>query len=140
MALLDFILRQNYFAFNDRIYQPYKGVDMGSPISGTMAEVFLQPLEKTIIKHLIDSNILYFCTRYVDDILLIYDSTHTTPDNILKYIATIHNSIQLSPTWESNDMIHFLDLSITRKPTHIEISIYRKPTTTDTTINFLSNH
>jgi hypothetical protein len=31
-------------------------------------------------------------------------------------------------------------LTITRKHTNLEIDIYRKPTTTDTTINFLSNH
>jgi len=52
---------------------------MGSPISSTMAEIFLQ-LENVIIKHLIDAKILSFYTRYVDDILLIYDSTRTNPD------------------------------------------------------------
>jgi hypothetical protein len=52
---------------------------------------------------------------------------------------TIHNSIQLSPTLEVNN-VNFLDLSITRKPTCLGVSIYRKTTTTDYTINFLSNH
>jgi hypothetical protein len=33
-----------------------------------------------------------------------------------------------------------LDLAITRKTNHLSINIYRKPTTTDTTIHFLSNH
>jgi hypothetical protein len=140
MTLLDMILRQNYLSFNDQMYQPDKGVAMGTPISGTMAQVFLQHLEKTIIKHLIDTKILPFYTRYVDDILLICDSTHTNADNILQYIGTIHHSIQFSPTLESNNKVHFLDLSITRKPTCLELSIYLKPTTTDTTINFLSNH
>jgi hypothetical protein len=137
-ALLDIILRQNYFFFHGQIYQPDKGVAMGSPISGTMAEEFLH-LEKTIIKHPIDAKILSFYTRYVDDIFLIYDSTRTNPDNILQYIDTIHNSIQLSPVLESNNNVNFLDLSITRKPTCLGISIYRKPITTDTTNNFLSN-
>jgi hypothetical protein len=41
---------------------------------------------------------------------------------------------------ESNNTVNFLDLSITRDPTHLSIGIYRKPTTTDTTINFMSNH
>jgi len=65
------------------IYQPDKGVATGSPISGTLAEVFLQQLENSIIKHLIDAKILSFYTRYVDDIFLIYDSTRTNPDYIL---------------------------------------------------------
>ena len=72
---------------------------MGSPISGTMAEIFLQQLENSIIKHLTDTRILSFYTRYVDDILLIYDSTRTNPDNILQYINTIHNNITLSLLW-----------------------------------------
>jgi hypothetical protein len=139
MTLLNIILKQNYFSFRDQIYQPDKGVAMDSPVSGTMAEVFLQHLEETIIKHLIDTKILSFYTRYVDDIFLIYDSTRTNPDNILQYIDTIHN-IQLSPTLESNNSVNFLDLSITRKSTHLGIGIYRKPTTTNTTINFLCNH
>ena len=39
-----------------------------------------------------------------------------------------------------NNIISFLDLQITRLPTAIDINIYRKPTTTNTTINFRSNH
>ena len=49
MTLLSTILKQNYFQFGDQIYQPDKGVTMGSPVSGTMAEVFLQHLEETNI-------------------------------------------------------------------------------------------
>jgi hypothetical protein len=76
----------------------------------------------------------------VDDILVIYDSTLTTPDNIQRYLGTIHNNIQLNLTHENNYSVNFLDLTITRKPSYLDIRIYRKPTTTDTTINFLSNH
>ena len=100
-----------------------------------MAEIFLQQVENSIIKHLIDAKILSFYTRYVDDILLIYDSTRTNPDNILQYVDTIHSNVQLSPMMESENNIHFLDLSITRRPTCLNISIFHKRTSTDTTIN-----
>jgi len=123
-ALLEIILNQNYFSFQGQIYQPDNGVAMGSPISGTMAEICLQHLENTHVKHLIDSNILSFYTRYVDDILIIYDSTLTTPDNIQQYLSTIHNNIQLSLTHENNHSVNFLDLTVTRKPSHLDISIY----------------
>jgi hypothetical protein len=36
--------------------------------------------------------------------------------------------------------IFFLDLTITHKQTTLEIGLYRKQSTTDATINFLSNH
>ena len=41
---------------------------------------------------------------------------------------------------ENNGCISFLDILIIRKPYNLEIYIFRKPTTTDTTINFASNH
>jgi hypothetical protein len=122
---------------NDERYQ----LDaMGSPISRTVAEILLQQLEKTHIKHLIDSKHLIFYAIYVDDILIIYDSTFTSPTNIQHYMDTIHGNIKLNPTHETNEKVNFLDLSITRKPTSLELDIYRKPTATDTTINFHSNH
>jgi hypothetical protein len=55
ITLLEAILKQNYFEFQNNIYQPEKGVSMGSPISGTMAEIFLQHIENTHIKHLLDT-------------------------------------------------------------------------------------
>jgi hypothetical protein len=113
---------------------------MGSPISGTIAEIFLQQLDKTHIKHLINSKHLVSYTQYADDILIVYDSTLTSPTSIQHYTDTIHNNIQLNPTHETNDNVSFLDLSITRKPTSLELGIYRKPTTMDTSISFLSNH
>ena len=96
---------------------------MGSQISGTMAEIFLQ-FENNIIKHLIDAKILSLYTRYVDDILIIYDSMRTNPDNILQYNDSIHSNIQLRPTMESANNVNFLDLSITRRPTCLNISIF----------------
>jgi len=36
--------------------------------------------------------------------------------------------------------MNYLDLLITRNPTKLGISIFRKPASTDTTINFYSNH
>jgi len=35
------ISSQNYFTFQNKIYQPEKGLSMGSPISNTIAEIFL---------------------------------------------------------------------------------------------------
>ena len=52
----------------------------------------------------------------------------------------IHTNVKLNPTHESNEFLSFLDFLIIRKPSNINIDIFRKHTTTDTTINFLSNH
>jgi hypothetical protein len=74
------VLYQNYFTFRGNIYQPHKGVVMGSPIASTIAEIFLQHYENSIVKHLLESKIIIYYTRYVDDILIIYDHTVINPN------------------------------------------------------------
>ena len=61
--LLKTTLEQNYFTFLDKLYQPEKGVSMGSPLSNTIAEIFLQHLEQIYLKQLLDANTIIFYTR-----------------------------------------------------------------------------
>jgi hypothetical protein len=113
---------------------------MGSPISGITAEIFLQHLEHSHIKFLLHSKLIAFHAQYVDAILMVYNATRTNPDAIIQYANSMHHSLRLNPTLESNNRINFLDLSIIRKTSQLEIDIFRKPTTTNTIINYLSNH
>jgi hypothetical protein len=61
---------------------------MGTPTSGLLADFFLQHLEKTHIPHLSDKHKITRYFRYVDDILIIYDSNlsdlHNIPDDFNK--------------------------------------------------------
>jgi len=41
---------------------------------------------------------------------------------------------------EENNIINYLDITMHRNKNNIDIIIYRKPTGTDTTIQFSSNH
>jgi hypothetical protein len=56
---------------------------------------------------------------------------------IFKISSTCFGQIQINPTPENAGQINFLDLTITRKTTNLEIDIFWKP---NTTINYLSNH
>jgi hypothetical protein len=140
ITILHTLLKQNYFEFQETIYHPNKGVAMGSPISGTMAEIFLHHIENKHIKQLLNSKNITFYTRYVDDIFIIYDTKRTTADKIQTYLDHLHKNLKLTPTYEDNAQINFLDILITRQINNLDINIYRKPTTTDTTINYISNH
>jgi hypothetical protein len=82
--------------------------------------------------------ILY--TRYVNYIVIIYDTKRTHSYLINTYINQIHTDIKLRHTYENNGCISFLCLLIILKPSSLETDIFRKTNTTDTTINFLSNH
>ena len=61
-------MEQNYFQYNDQYFKPVKGIAMGSPLSGTLTELYLQRIEKEYIKQWIDSEEIYYYKRYVDDI------------------------------------------------------------------------
>jgi len=140
ITLLEVTLQQNYFSFCNNIYQPEKAVSMGSPISNTVTEIFLQDLENTHLKQILDAQNINIYDRYVDDILLIYNTKHTPPEIIHSHINKVHPNLQFTPTFEHNNSISFLDQLIIRHPTQIETDIFRKPATTDTAINYTSNH
>ena len=64
LHLLEVILKQNYFQYSSQFYQPYKGIVMGSPISNTLAEIYLQYLEEMYVKH---------CLQNKEITLIIFD-------------------------------------------------------------------
>jgi hypothetical protein len=57
---------------------------MGSPISSTMAKVYLQYIEETHMEQWQDSKEIIYCQIYVDDIVIIYDQSKI-PGVIKKY-------------------------------------------------------
>jgi len=140
VTLMRPVLSQNYIKFQNKIYQPEKGLSLGSPVSSTIAELFLQHFEDIRLKQLLDTKNIIFYTRYVDDILIIQDTKRIHPDHINTYVNQIHTDIKLIPTYENNGCISFLDRLIIRKPSDLEIDIFRKPTTTDTNFNLFSYH
>jgi hypothetical protein len=122
------------------IYQPPKGRAMGSPISSIIADIFLQYYENMFIKHLFESKNIIYYSRYVDDIFITYDNMITDPDSLTNNMNNIHKDIIFKPTPRTNNQINFLDQLLIRNESLTEIDMYRKPTTTDTTINLFSNH
>ena len=133
-------MEQNYFQYDNFFYKPQKGIAMGSPISGMLAEIYLQYIENDYIKHSFDSNEIIFYRRYVYDILIIYNQNKIKEDQILVKINNIDKHLQFKMTTEENGNINFLDLTIHRGNENLSISIYRKATNTETTIHYLSNH
>jgi hypothetical protein len=138
--LLNTILTQNYFQHNDRTYQPSKGIAMGSPISSTAAEIYIQRIEELYIKHFLENKDLTFYKRYVDDILIIYDLNRTSETSIYSHINNIDDHLKFKMTTEEDLTINYLDIAIHRNETNMDVDIYRKPTDTGTVIHSSSNH
>ena len=92
------------------------------------------------IKQWLDSKEIIYYKRHVDDILIMYDQNRTNEQTILHHINTIDRNLQFKMSTEENNTINYLDISIHRNNNNIGLNIYRKPTSTDTTIHFTSNH
>jgi hypothetical protein len=66
---------------------------MGAPSSGLIAEFFLQHTENTHLATLSHKNKIINYIIYVDDVLVVYDSTHTDIHNILADFNAIHPNL-----------------------------------------------
>jgi hypothetical protein len=93
LHILEIILKQNYFQYNDQYYQPEKGIAMGSPISSTLAEIYLQYLEEIYVKHWLQNKEITLYKRYVDDIIIIHVQTNTDETTIYNTINNIDRNL-----------------------------------------------
>lgn len=134
------VVFENYFTFSDNIYKPPKGTATGSLIWSIIVEIFLHYFEDSFIKYLLETRSIIFCTRYVDDILVVYDQSTIDPNFFTSNVSRIHKHISFQLTSETNKQLIFLDLLLLRNDSATEFDIYRYPITADTTLNFLSNH
>jgi hypothetical protein len=105
---------------------------MGAPSSSILAEIFLQHIEHTHLTYLTQKHKLINYFRYVDDILLIYDSHHRDIHSILDDFNAMPPNLHFAGKTEQNSALNYLDVTTYKTPTNIKISIYRKPNFTDT--------
>jgi hypothetical protein len=62
---------------------------MGSPLSSTLTEIYLQYFEETRIKHWLETKEITHYRRYVDDIIIIFDQNRIDIDTIHHYMNNI---------------------------------------------------
>ena len=114
--LLKVILNQNYFTFNGLFYSQDDGLAMGSPLSGLLADIYLNFYENT---HLLNNNIyankIKFYSRYVDDTFIIFDGTLRQVDSFKNLLNEINNNNLFTLETEHDNSINFLDLTLTRR-------------------------
>ena len=109
------------FSLNGHLYKQIDGVSMGSPLGPTLANIIMTEFEQEIVKRLINSGLIRFYNRCVDDTLI-----HMRPSDvqlILTKFNSFHPNLQFTVDELSDNDIHFLDIQIHPSGT----SVYRKP-------------
>jgi hypothetical protein len=77
------LIKQNCFWFQNHTYTQ-DGLAMGAPTSAIFSEIYLQYIEHTFIMDILTKNNIHGYFRYVDDILIIYDTELTNIQSIIK--------------------------------------------------------
>ncbi|XP_018364761.1 PREDICTED: uncharacterized protein LOC108762315 [Trachymyrmex cornetzi] len=132
---LKLVLSSSYFTFNDKFYKQTFGVPMGSPLSPIVADIVMQELESISIRKLATTPTFY--VRYVDDILLITESSDYS--EILDTFNDYHPRLKFTME-EGGDTINFLDVTLIKEGRHIITDWYRKTTFSGRFLNFYSCH
>jgi hypothetical protein len=113
---------------------------MRAPSFSIISEIFLQSMEQNHLPTIAKKHNLTNYFRYVDDILIVYDTQQTDLTSLLADFISLHPKLLFTKENEQNNQLNYLDITIHRQQTKIKISIYRKPTYTDSIIPFTSNH
>nr|VZI07939.1 unnamed protein product [Spirometra erinaceieuropaei] len=134
MRLFEFSQRSS-FTFAIETYEQVKGTPMGSPVSGLLAEVVLQELEKMAFTQ----HEPVFWRRYVDDTFFIVKK------DMLQHFHSPFNAvfpdIKFAREEEQEQQLPFLDVLVRRNIIGgRKTLVYWKATNTTQLLSFHSNH
>jgi hypothetical protein len=123
------------FQFNGKFYEQNQGTPMGSPMSGLLAELVMQQLEASVFITFRPK----LWIRYVDDTFVIVKKSQLI--DFHEHLNSIFKEIQFTVENESRNSLAFLDIKIIRNANgSIDTCVYRKNCSTETILNFRSNH
>jgi hypothetical protein len=140
ITLLRTVLKQNYFQYKNQVYKQNTGLAMGAPSSSILSELYLQYTKHTKIYDILTKHNILGYFRYVDDVLLVYDTTVTDILEVLNDFNKAAHPMSFTLEREINNQLNFLDITIKKVNNSFNFEIYRKPTNTDILIPIDSNH
>ena len=126
--ILNFILRRNYFMFNNQIYLQIHGTAMGSPMTPNYANIFMARIEELILSTAPSNRTPRIWLRYIDDIYAIWTHGTESLHTFHTHMNSIHETIKFEMSFSNNE-IPFLDtLTSVNKHGCLDTSLYKKPT------------
>ncbi|CAF2015597.1 unnamed protein product, partial [Rotaria magnacalcarata] len=109
---------------------------MGSPLTLTLANIFMWKWEKNAICGAIGQHEIY--GRYIDDIFFTSNEPKTKIEAVIKKANDFHPNIKLEANIGS--CVSFLDLLINNKNGILSTSVHHKPAAEPCVVPFISDH
>ena len=119
------------FSCNNKLYKQIDGVCMGSSLGPVLVNIIMTELEKIVVSDLINSGLIKFYIRYVDDTLLL---AKDDIDNIVQQFNAFDDNLKFTIDKFTDNNVHFLDIKIDRN----ETDLFYKTTHTGQYIDFTS--
>ena len=119
--LLTIVIKENKFCFAGKHFKQLKGVVMGTPVAPTLANLFKAKVEEDAISSREGTQPLVWL-RFIDDILVIMESTPVEMHNLVAHCNSRTGSIQYTAE-VSNNCIDFLDITIFKGPRYARTGI-----------------
>ena len=132
IRLLEFVLSNSFFIYNDTTYKQIHGCAMGSPVSAIVANLCMEVIEEQAIQQATTPPGVW--KRFVDDSFAIMKKS-----TINSFHDTL-NSIDSHIKHEKDGQLAFLDTLVSRNNGSISTTVYRKLTHTDRYLDFSSHH
>ncbi len=137
MRIITMLLNNSYCQYNGKFWKQIWGVATGMSSSVEMSDYTMEDVMEFVEKELGVEPI--FSAKYVDDLLYIID------EDEVEYMLTLFNSfdphMEFTCEYETNGKLPFLDVELMRMESgEIKTKWYRKPSSSDTILNYRSQH
>ena len=136
--LTEFILKHNYFTFDEKMYLQTNGTAMGTKMAPSYANIFMCVLEESFLSICEKKPLLYL--RYIDDIFMIWTDSDESLMEFVSDFGKVNRSIKFTMK-KSQTEIDFLDVKLkVVDGNKISTTIYHKPTDKHTYLRNESFH
>ena len=137
IKMAEFVLKNNYFQFSDKVYQQISGTAIGTKFAPPYACIFMDQVKSKFLQTQKFQPLVWF--RYIDDIFFIW--THGEK-SLKKFMMEFNNfNPNIKFTYEfSEESINFLDLNVKFSSGKLQTSLYVKPTDCHQYLHFQSSH
>ena len=110
---------------------------MGSPVSPTVAKIYMEHFESKALQTSLHPPRVWLC--YVDDTFTVLKEEYKA--EFTDHLNNQDRYIKFTSESEDNGSIPMLDVRVIQKEDNsVKLQVYRKPTHTDQYLNFRSNH
>jgi hypothetical protein len=131
--LLEVILQNNYFSFQNAVYKQVSGLPMGNNVSGILSSVYMDAIEQQTLHQL---NIGLF-KRYVDDVFIL-TTDEEEAKNIYRHMNKQNKNIKFEIELPKDKSLSLLDFKVSMESGTPTFSFFRKQARKPVFINYKS--